>query len=354
MGRYRGYPQYVPVSVYKKRNRKAAEKLKKKYDIQPIQVEGRKIAKTWWGEHWCENLERYADLANRVGRGRKYVRYGAVLNLDIEEGKITGMVQGSRSNPYTVLISVKKLSDSKWSKLCRETLSSVESLSGMLAGKFPSDLKELFFAKKDGIYPDPGEISFECSCPDSASMCKHIAAVLYGVGSRLDDKPELLFTLRNVSMEELVDRTLTDSTSTLMEKADEAAGDGVIDNADLGDVFGIEMDDSVPDAAPLPPSEEVGQAGTGQKSNTEKSADPDKSGGARSKPKKSSGKPPAGSVIGQFMQAARRADETFRAADLKPVLPEWPSTRITNTLQRTYRKGWLEKVSRGVYRCRKL
>ncbi len=359
---YQRYPQYVPVAVYRERNKKAVEKLRKTADIQPVEIPGREIAKTWWGQHWCRNLERYADFHNRIERGRKYVRHGAVVDLRIENGIISGLVKGSDPAPYTLEITVKKLSDKKWEKLCQKSLSSVESLSELLNGKFPEDLKDLFFAKKEGIYPAPKEISFTCSCPDWASMCKHIAAMLYGVGNRLDTRPELLFTLRGVTVEELVDKTLSDSTDKLIRRAEGAAAENVIADADLEDVFGIEMDDSVSQPIDLPDVDDFEETQRKEqpiKKKKNSSTSPKNKGKkmkrTKRKQKKKTARPGVakGSILEYFLQNIEHLEEDFRTGDLEPLFPDWPTNRITNTLHRAYRKGRLERVSSGLYRYNK-
>ncbi|MFW6457229.1 MAG: hypothetical protein ACOC0A_02960 [Planctomycetota bacterium] len=346
------YPQYVPVSARKERNKKAAAKLKKKKDIQHISISGRKIAKTWWGEHWCENLERYADYSNRIGRGRSYVRHGAVLDLRIAEGEIKAAVKGSRATPYEVVISIQKLVAGKWNKLCKASAKSVESLADLLGGEFPKELKSLFFDSKDGIYPAPQEISFECSCPDWASMCKHVAAALYGVGRRLDDRPDLLFVLRSVSVEKLVDKTLTDSTDNLMEKADAAAGGDVMKDADLESVFGIEMDQSIEEDVDLPSVEDcTGDAGDEEPAEeatarAKETPPPDTRRDSSRKGRSNNNSP----VLNHFLEAVSNVDGTFSKPDIRPLFPDWAESKVTNTLYRAHRKGHLERVSTGVYK----
>ncbi len=352
MARYNSfYPTYVPVSVRKGRNRKALDKLKKNSDIQPVHVSGRKIAKTWWGEHWCDNLERYADYSNRIGRGRSYVRHGAVLDLRISEGEIKAVVKGSRAAPYNVSVSVEKLSEEKSDKLCKASARAVDSLADLLGGKFPQELKSLFFDRKDGIYPAPAEISFNCSCPDWASMCKHVAAALYGVGRRLDDSPGMLFQLRSVSVEDLVEKTLDDSTDELMKKADSASGDDVMKDADIESVFGIEMEQSTGEDVELPSVADFSGADSSDEFVKEDTAKDQFAAEPAKRTSKTQGKLlHSAPVLAHFMETVSSIDGTFRKPELRPLLPDWPRSRIANTLYRAHREGYLERVSTGVYK----
>jgi uncharacterized Zn finger protein len=241
MARYGDYPEYVPVGEKKKRNEKSVEQMKKKNpSIAPVTLVGRKLTRTWWGKSWNDNLERYADYANRIARGRSYVRHGAVLDLQIVQGQIQALVQGSSSKPYKIQIAIQPLTSVVWDAMIKDCAGKIASLQELMAGKFPNALSEMFTAKGNGLFPSPKEITLGCSCPDSARMCKHVAAALYGVGVRLDDDPASFFTLRNVKVEELISETLVIKSQSMLDKS-KSKGRRVIDNEDLSDVFGIEI-----------------------------------------------------------------------------------------------------------------
>lgn len=244
--RYSEYPEYVPVAEKKAQ---AAEKLKqlqkKRPGIKPVILEGSTLARTWWGKSWNQNLERYADYSNRIGRGRSYVRHGAVLDLQIAAGQVTALIQGSSSRPYKVEITVKAMSAPQWAAIKRQCDGRLKSLQELLAGKFPKELIEIFFSEGKGLFPSPKEISFECSCPDWASMCKHVAAALYGIGARIDEDPSLFFTLRDVRTDDLVAGAIQDKTAELLAKAD-ARSAKVLEEDDLSSLFGIELDNPPP------------------------------------------------------------------------------------------------------------
>jgi len=240
-----GYPRYVPVAEKKAKAAKKIKQLRKKNpDIKPVVIEGRSIATTWWGKSWNVNLERYADHENRIGRGRSYVRHGTVLDLRIEQGQVTSLVQGTASKPYSVTVNIKKMPANIWRKITFACEGKLDSLQKLLAGKFPKALNEIFTAQGGGLFPTPEEISFSCSCPDCAYMCKHVAATLYGIGARLDEEPGLFFKLRNVEMNDLISRAVEDKTQKLLKKARRKSS-RVIDDSSLSDVFGIDLEDNV-------------------------------------------------------------------------------------------------------------
>ncbi len=149
---------------------KAAKKLaqlkKKNPHISPIEIKVSAIARTWWGKAWNRNLEAYADYKNRIGRGRSYVRHGAVLDLRIEQGKVESLVQGSRSKPYSVSVRIKAIEKSIWKALKSAAEGKLDSLQELLGGKFPKALGEIFTIQGKGLLPSPKEIEFACSCPD--------------------------------------------------------------------------------------------------------------------------------------------------------------------------------------------
>lgn len=237
-----GFPEYVPVAEKKRKAQKAVEKLRKKNpDIAPVIIEGRKLARTWWGKAWNDNLESYADYANRMDRGRSYVRNGAVLDLKIGKGTVVALVQGSTAKPYLVKIEIRPIKDDVWGKITKSCEGKIESLQELIDGKFPKALSELFTARGSGLFPSPKEISFSCSCPDWAVMCKHVAAVLYGIGARLDENPALFFTMRNVNIEELITEAIQGKTKSMLGKVGRTSR-RIMEDADIAAVFGIEVE----------------------------------------------------------------------------------------------------------------
>ena len=235
--RYDRYPPYVPVAERKaKAAKEAAKLLKKRGAHHPVQLNGKTIARTFWGKAWCDNLESYSDYSNRLPRGRSYVRNGSVLHLDIRRGEIEALVSGS--SLYKIKIGIKAVDKKRWDGLRRECAGSIGSLMELLSGKLSERVMGVMTSKTGGLFPAPSEIDLDCSCPDWAEMCKHVAAVLYGVGARLDEKPELLFLLRHVDHAELVSRS---GAVAVLTEGKGAVGVAVLDSAEVGDVFGIEM-----------------------------------------------------------------------------------------------------------------
>ena len=237
-----GFPEYAPVAEKRRKAQQILDKLKKKNpDISPIIIEGTKLAKTWWGKAWNNNLERYSDYANRIGRGRSYVRHGAILDLQITAGKINALVQGSRAKPYQITIAIQPLAKDTWKKITTACEGKLASLPELMEGKFPKELADIFTAPDQGLFPSPKEISMDCSCPDWATMCKHVAAVLYGVGARLDDSPALFFVLRQVNIDDLISEAIAQKSERLLKKST-LKSSRVIDEADISAIFGIDME----------------------------------------------------------------------------------------------------------------
>jgi uncharacterized Zn finger protein len=236
---YYGYGRYVTVAEKKAKAQKQFEKLKKKNpNMRPVLIEGRKIAKTWWGKAWIKNLESYADYANRIGRGSSYVTNGMVLDLQISTGRVDAIVAGSKSKPYNVSVTIEDLTTRRWNDITAICGKSIANIDQLADGKFPKELETLFTQKDKGLFPAPEEIRFSCSCPDWASMCKHVAAVMYATGARLDEEPLLFFTLRNIDFTELLKKSVEEKTSGMLKNAGKKTP-RVLENANLKDLFGI-------------------------------------------------------------------------------------------------------------------
>jgi uncharacterized Zn finger protein len=241
------WPAYVPVAERRLKAERAAAKLRKKGSaLSPVTVEGRKIASTFWGKAWCDNLEGYRDYANRLERGRSYVRNGLVIDLQIAPHMVTAIVSGS--SLYNVKITIDEVPKVQWNAICADCAGGIDSLVELLQGRFSKGVMERICRQGTGLFPKPAEIRFSCSCPDYASMCKHVAASLLGVGARLDVKPELLFRLRGVDENDLV----ADIGLALpMAKKGPAAGK-VLESDDMAALFGLDMGEPMVQAEAVP------------------------------------------------------------------------------------------------------
>jgi len=230
---------YVPVAQRRKDAEKSVAKLVKKgLKVTPIKLEGRTIARTFWGKAWCDHLESLSDYENRLPRGRTYVRNGSVIHLAIDSGKIEALVQGS--SLYDVKIDIQTVSDTKWQAISQNCSGQIGSMIELLQGKLSTGVMQTITDRKEGLFPLAKEISLACSCPDWAGMCKHVAAVLYGVGARLDDQPELLFKLRKVDHTELIGKVS-------LRMPVKGSGKGkVIEDQDLSSLFGIDIASEAP------------------------------------------------------------------------------------------------------------
>lgn len=269
-----GWGDYV--SVAEKRRwaaKKVAELKKRGRSIAPVTIEGRKIAKSFWGQSWCRNLERYSDFENRLPRGRSYVRNGSVVDLTIAKGEVAAMVNGSEL--YEIKIAISPVRAKRWRAICRDCAGSIDSLVELLQGRLAKGVMDRVCREGDGLFPAPSEIKLSCSCPDWAGMCKHVAATLYGVGARLDEKPQLLFVLRGVDESELLARAGQDLP--LKRAAPNTAQ--VLDDNDVAALFGLEMAETVNFNAPTPTTSKRHQrskvlGGAGNNSPASKKSDP--------------------------------------------------------------------------------
>ena len=243
MSWYGDYKPYVPVAQRRAQAaREVARRLKKGEKIAPVVIEGRKIAATFWGEAWCQNLEGYSDFDSRLPRGRTYVRNGSVVHLAIEPGRIKALVSGS--SLYEVEVEIAAIPRSAWQALKRQCAGQMGSLVELLQGKLSQAVMAKVTDRDGGLFPKPKEMKMSCTCPDYAGMCKHIAAVMYGVGNRLDSAPQLLFQLRSVDHKELIDQAIPTTPTARPGQAPQIAA------ADLSAIFDIEIDDT---PAPPPP-----------------------------------------------------------------------------------------------------
>jgi uncharacterized Zn finger protein len=245
---YRQWKSYVPMA---RRRHQAARELealaRQGQRAAPVLIEGRTIARTFWGQAWCQNLERYSDYSNRLPRGRTYVRNGSVVDLALAPGKVAALVSGSRL--YRVAIEVTPLARTRWKALCRDCAGAIDSMVELLQGRFAKGVMERLCHPKTGLFPAPAEIRFSCSCPDWASMCKHVAASLYGVGARLDECPELFFALRQVDEKDLIAAA---GHALALPSAAPASG-RILAAEGLDELFGLELAPAEPaGAAPAP------------------------------------------------------------------------------------------------------
>jgi uncharacterized Zn finger protein len=226
------------VSVAQRRWQAASEtaKLKKKgHPLSPVTVEGRTIVNTFWGKAWCENLERYSDFENRLPRGRTYLRNGSVIDLQIAPGEIKALVSGSAI--YNVKVKVAPVAKARWESICKDCAGAIDSLVELLQGRFSKGVMERVCRQKIGLFPSPDEIQLSCSCPDWADMCKHVAAVLYGIGTRLDQQPDLIFRLHNVDENELI----AGAGTTLPQAKKAPAASKILNEEDLSALFGLDI-----------------------------------------------------------------------------------------------------------------
>ncbi len=238
------YPSYSQMSVaelQEKAQKAASEARKKGKKYEPViaQTRGSQVCTSWWGKAWCDNLERYADYENRLPRGKRYVRNGALLDLKIEKGIVRAKVQGSRARPYNVTIRIDPLSDEKVKSIIDSCSRKVSSLESLAKGEFPQELSQAI-TEKGGLFPTPSEIHFDCSCPDWAYLCKHAACVMYGIGVKLDENPFYFFELRGIDAGSMVKKTVENKVAALLENAQKPSN-RILDSSQVESLFSSDI-----------------------------------------------------------------------------------------------------------------
>jgi len=263
-----GFDRKPTVQEQRRNAARESQRLTKRGEkLSPVVLEGRTIASSVWGKAWCDNLESYRDFEYRLPRGRSYVRHRAVIDLKVSAGQIEGLVCGSEV--YSVQVAIKPLAQAHWSRIRTQCAGQVGSLIELLEGRLSESVMRIITHRDSGLFPKPSEIQMDCSCPDSATMCKHVAAVMYGVGARLDQQPELLFVLRNTNHVDLI------AQAADFEVTRKGSGRKTIADDALGSVFGIVLD-PLPQGQPKVANLQRGKAGVagaakgGRKSGTAK------------------------------------------------------------------------------------
>jgi uncharacterized Zn finger protein len=228
---------YVPAAARRRTTDRTVAKMQRKGQmLSPVAASRGAIAKSFWGKAWCQNLERYSDYSNRLPRGRTYLRNGSVIDLRIGPGEVTAQVMGS--SLYRITVSIREVAVAHWQAIARDCARSIDTLVELLQGQLSTSVMERITRPGTGLFPSPKEITFSCSCPDSAAMCKHVAATLYGIGARLDVAPELLFGLRKVDAKELIARA-GEGETRVQKKLPDAGR--ILDSSKLSEVFGIDF-----------------------------------------------------------------------------------------------------------------
>jgi len=238
---------HIPAAARRRAaERTVAKMVRKGHALSPVTASRGAIAKSFWGKAWCQNLERYSDYSNRLPRGRTYLRNGSVIDLTIGPGEVTAQVMGS--SLYRITVSISEVAGAHWQAIARDCARSIDTLVELLQGQLSTSVMERITRPGTGLFPSPTEISFSCSCPDSAATCKHVAATLYGIGARLDSAPELLFGLRKVDAQELIARAGEGGTPV-----QQLPGAGrILDSSKLADVFGIDFGAADPKSSHKP------------------------------------------------------------------------------------------------------
>ncbi len=256
---YFRWKPYVPAAARRQMAARTVAKMQKKgQTLSPVTASRGAIAKSFWGKAWCQNLERYSDYSNRLPRGRAYLRNGSVIDLKIGPGEVSAQVMGS--SLYLIIVRIAEAPGARWHAIARDCARSIDTLVELLQGQLSTSVMERITRPGTGLFPSPKEISFSCSCPDSAVMCKHVAATLYGIGARLDSEPELLFGLRKVDAKELIARAGEGGTPVQQLPG----ADRILDSSKLADVFGIDFGGVDPKSSYKPTAKKGKSAASGK------------------------------------------------------------------------------------------
>jgi len=354
---YNNWRPYVPVAVRRRQAAKKIAKMKKAgRKISPIEIAGRKIATTFWGGAWCKNLEAYSDYSNRLPRGRTYVRNGSLIDLQIEVGRVRALVNGSEL--YDVDIEIKPLVRKRWTDIKGQCADQIDSLIELLRGSISKGVMEIVTRTGKGLFPSPREISLSCSCPDWATMCKHVAATLYGVGARLDHEPELLFTLRGVDPAEMVEAAVDQPQATRKSRRGR-----VLKTNELSSVFGVEIDMneafSEDVSTPARRARRAAQTRRRATSRTNKKKTRTKSAARTSAARRSAGKAAAGKITTRKTTKRKAATKTAasrkKTSTVKPTAKKKATSRTVSRrkTKTTTKKPAAKKTTRRTAATRK-
>ena len=340
-GGWSEFRQYVPVGQKLAKAAKHAAQLAKKQgrEPSPVKLDGKKIATTFWGIAWCDNLATYSDYANRLPRGATYVRNGSVVDLVIKPRSVEAIVAGSET--YKIKIEIDGLAKSTWKKIKQDCSASIDSLLDLLAGRFSNGVMQRLTQHKDGLFPSPREIKMKCSCPDWSDCCKHLAAVMYGIGARLDKQPELLFLLRDVDHQELVSQAVAEGN---LDK--ELSGDGTLVGEDLGAIFGIELDAPAgpPPIASANPSRKTRTTANSKTKTTTKTIPTVKAKAGRiGKTKTAIAVPPNSARPAAAKRPVTKANATKKSVALKKTATKSKKTVVALATKRDVSKNTIKK-----------
>ena len=210
------------------------EAMMKKYKVK---LTTKQISLEWWGQQWCANVSNYADYSNRLERGRAYIRKGAVGEIEIHDGIISTDVKGTRPDPYHVEIKIDPVSED----VAQKAMLQIKEIDALANGFVPNSYRDLF-SVEHGLFPNAAQIHFSCSCPDVAYTCKHVASVLYAIGSILDYEPLLLFELRGIDVQKYLNAKLHSITNQLLVDINSfESEERLISDDIISELFGIDV-----------------------------------------------------------------------------------------------------------------
>lgn len=164
-----------------------------------------KVARTWWSGRFLSVLEEVV-VGGRLARGKTYARAGQILSLDVDAGGTVAQVQGSRPKPYAVRVGIPAYGKAEWAEITGYLAEDASYAAALLGGEMPRGIEDVFARAGLALFPaGPRDLVMDCTCPDVAVPCKHLAAVFYVLAERFDADPFQMLALRGRDRETLLD-----------------------------------------------------------------------------------------------------------------------------------------------------
>ena len=215
--------------------------LEAKGGIRSRVIRGRAYQYNWWSRRWLQILEESID-AGRLTRGRSYARKGQVVEIDVEPGLVSASVQGTRKKPYQIKLGFETVTDEAKELLLLRFRERASFAAKLLAHEMPEEMEEVFKETGIPLFMRKSAIRrFKCTCPDDATPCKHIIAVLLLLAEVIDDDPFLLLKLRGIDRERMISLLTSESAAEGSDAFDSC--EEWEENADTGEISGGTADE---------------------------------------------------------------------------------------------------------------
>lgn len=190
-----------------------------------------KQAKTWWGQRFIAALEDFTD-SGRLARGRSYSSDKRIKQWLLVKGQVQAKIRGN-TNPYfgvykeptyKVSVEMTHFTDVQWKKIIARLSERASFISRLLVNEIPETIETVFAENKVHLLPTSyKDFKVSCSCPDYAVPCKHIAGVCYRLAGLLDQDPFLLFEMRGLASEKLLQELANSPLGKVLSDAKQGA-----------------------------------------------------------------------------------------------------------------------------------